>query len=145
VVMPVEGCDHIGCPPDQVRLTCALVQDLDEVVNGIKQLGEHGEEACHGAGYPLHAAHRSHTEADEEKATLEGMIESHDELIMEIADEIRLSHMVEDTEDEEDDDGDGGDATTPPAAMPPPISAPPTATHEEMVIKEEDPVDMVPE
>jgi hypothetical protein len=25
VVLPAEGCDHIGCFADQVKLTCALV------------------------------------------------------------------------------------------------------------------------
>jgi hypothetical protein len=51
----------------------------------------------------------------EEKATLEGMVESHDELIMEIAKETGLDCMGEDAEDEvEDEDADdGGDATTP--------------------------------
>jgi hypothetical protein len=39
----------------------------------------------------------------EEKATLEGMVESCDELLMEIARETRLDCMVEDVEDEEDD------------------------------------------
>jgi hypothetical protein len=73
----------------------------------------------------------------EEKATLEGMVESHDDLIMEIADEIGLNCMVEDSKDEDDDDG--GDATTPPTPVPP------TATREVTVIEEEDPVEMVPE
>jgi hypothetical protein len=65
------------------------------------------------------------------------MVESHDDLIMEIADEIGLNCMVEDSKDEDDDDG--GDATTPPAPVPP------TAAREVTVIKEEDPVEMVPE
>jgi hypothetical protein len=42
----------------------------------------------------------------EEKATLEGIIESHDELIMEIATEIGLDRMQEDAEDEDKEDED---------------------------------------
>jgi hypothetical protein len=45
VVIPAEGHDRIGCLPDQVKLTHALVRDLDEAVKENKQLGEHGEEA----------------------------------------------------------------------------------------------------
>jgi hypothetical protein len=77
---------------------------------------------------------------EEEKATVEGMVESHDELIMETAKETGLDRMGEDAEDEEEDeDADAGeDATTPP------IPVPPTAAPEE-VGKEEDPVEMVPE
>jgi hypothetical protein len=73
-----------------------------------------------------------------EKATLEGMVESRDELIMEIAKEIGLDRMGENAKDEDEEDGDandGGDA----AARP----GPPTATPEE-VVEEEDHVEMVP-
>jgi hypothetical protein len=50
---------------------------------------------------------------EEEKATLEGMIKSHNELIIEIARETGLDHMGEDAEDEEEDeDADNeGDAS----------------------------------
>jgi hypothetical protein len=37
-----------------------------------------------------------HSKVDEEKATLEGMVKSHDELIMEIARETGLDRMGED-------------------------------------------------
>jgi hypothetical protein len=53
---------------------------------------------------------------EEEKATLEEMVESHDELLMEIARETRLDHM-----DEEEDADDGGDAATPPIDASPPL------------------------
>jgi hypothetical protein len=82
----------------------------------------------------------------EEKATLEGMVESHDELIMEIAKETGLDCMGEDAEDEvEDEDADdGGDATTPLVDVAwPPILVPPAAAPEEIV--EEGSVEMVPE
>jgi uncharacterized membrane-anchored protein YhcB (DUF1043 family) len=44
VVMPTGDRDHIGCFADQVKLTHALVQDLDEDVKEVKLLGEHEEE-----------------------------------------------------------------------------------------------------
>jgi hypothetical protein len=48
---------------------------------------------------------------EEEKATLEGMVESRDELLMEIAREIGLDRMGEDDNDEEEDEdaNDGED------------------------------------
>jgi hypothetical protein len=60
---------------------------------------------------------------EEEKATLEGMVKSHDELLMETARETGLGRMGEDDEDEEgeEDANDGEDAATPPAAAPPPL------------------------
>jgi hypothetical protein len=45
VVLPTGDSDRIGCFADQVKLTRALIQDLDEVVRVVKLLGEHGEEA----------------------------------------------------------------------------------------------------
>jgi hypothetical protein len=52
---------------------------------------------------------------EEQKAALEGMVESRDELIMEIARETGLDRMGEDAKDEEEDEDadDGGDATAP--------------------------------
>jgi hypothetical protein len=81
---------------------------------------------------------------EEEKATLEQMVESHDELLMKIAREMGLDHMGEDEdEDEEEEDANnGGDAATPPAIAPPP-PAPPSAVPEE--IDEEGPVEAIPE
>jgi Lhr-like helicase len=91
VVLPAEGHDHIRCFADQVKMTCALVRDLDEVVKEIKQLGERGEEASWKIT-ELEALCKQQAKAAqnlrEEKATLEGKVESRDELIMEIADEL---------------------------------------------------------
>jgi hypothetical protein len=52
---------------------------------------------------------------EEEKATLELMVESHDELLMAITRETGLDHMGEDDEDEEEEEDadDGGDAAAP--------------------------------
>jgi hypothetical protein len=72
----------------------------------------------------------------EEKASIEGMVKSHDELIMEIAKELELDRMGEDAKDEEEDEDadDGGDAAAPPIAMaPPPIHAPPAAAPKEII------------
>jgi phage head maturation protease len=44
VVLPAGDHDRIGCFTDQVKLTRALVQDLDEAVKDVKLLGEHEEE-----------------------------------------------------------------------------------------------------
>jgi hypothetical protein len=74
---------------------------------------------------------------EEEKATLEGMVKSRDELLM----EMRLDRMGEDEEEEEDAD-DGGDVAAPPAAAPPPL-VPPAAVPEE--INEEGPMEAIPE
>jgi hypothetical protein len=81
---------------------------------------------------------------EEEKATLEGMVESHDELLIDIARETGLDRMGEDDEDEEEEEDadDGGDAAAPPAATPPP-HAPPVVTPEE--VDDEGPVEMIPE
>jgi hypothetical protein len=59
---------------------------------------------------------------EEEKATLEGMVESCNELLMEIARETGLDHTGEDKDDEEEEEDadDVGDTAIPPAAAPPP-------------------------
>jgi hypothetical protein len=69
----------------------------------------------------------------EEKTTLEGMIESHDELIMEMAEEYGLNHMGE---NDDEDDNDEGNAILPPAPAP--------ATVPEEIIEEEAPVENGP-
>jgi hypothetical protein len=69
----------------------------------------------------------------EQKATLEEMVKSRDELIMEITREIGLDRMGEDEdeEEEEEDANNGGDVAAPPAPRPPPL-APPAAMPEEI-------------
>jgi hypothetical protein len=73
---------------------------------------------------------------EEEKTTLKGMIQSRDELIMEMAEEYGLDRMEENNEDE--DDYDKGNATAAPAPVPP-------APTPEEIIEDEAPVEMVPE
>jgi hypothetical protein len=43
--MPAGDHDHIGCFADQVKLTRALVRDLDEAIKEVMVLGEHEEES----------------------------------------------------------------------------------------------------
>jgi hypothetical protein len=43
--MPAGDCDHIRCFTDQVKLTRALVRDLDEVIMEVNLLGEQEEES----------------------------------------------------------------------------------------------------
>jgi hypothetical protein len=45
VILPAGGHDHMGCFTDQVKLTRALVRNLDEAIKEVKLLGEHEEEA----------------------------------------------------------------------------------------------------
>jgi hypothetical protein len=52
----------------------------------------------------------------EEKTTLEGMIQPHDELILEIAKEYVLKWIGEN--DDDDDDDDEGNAIAPPTPAP---------------------------
>jgi hypothetical protein len=134
----------MGCFTDQVKLTRALVQNLDEAVKEVKLLGEHEEES----GWKITELEalckrlREDTQRlEEEKATLEEMVESHDELLMEIVREMGLDRMGEDEEEEEDAD-DEGDAAAPPAAAPP-RPAPPAIVPEE--IHEEGPMEAIPE
>jgi hypothetical protein len=117
VVMPAGDHDHIGCFTNQVKLTRALVQDLDEAVKEVKLLGEHEEESSQKITELDAMCKRLREDAqklNEEKTTLEGMVESRDELIMEMAEEYGLNHMGEN-----DDDDDEGNAAALPAPMPP--------------------------
>jgi hypothetical protein len=45
VVLPARDHDRMGCFTDHVKLTHALVRDLDEAIKEIKLLGEHEEES----------------------------------------------------------------------------------------------------
>jgi hypothetical protein len=119
VVLPAGDHDRMGCFIDQVKLTRALVWDLDEAIREVKLLGENEEESSQKIT-ELEALCKKLREdtkrLEEEKATLEGMVESRDELLLEIARETGLDRMGEDAEDEEEDEDadDGGDAITPP-------------------------------
>jgi hypothetical protein len=135
----------MGCLTNEVKLTRALVRDLDEAIKEDKLLGEQEEESSQKMT-ELEALCKKLREDTqrlvEEKATLEGMVESHDELLMEITRETGLDRMGEDDDDEEEEEDadDGGDAAAPPAATPPP-PVPPAAAPEE--INEEGPMEVI--
>jgi hypothetical protein len=69
----------------------------------------------------------------EERATLEGMIKSCDELLMEMDEEYGLNRMGENDDDDTEGNSTAPPTPTPPAAMP------------EEIVEEEAPVEMVPE
>jgi hypothetical protein len=131
VVMPVGDHDHIGYFANQVKLTRALVRDLDEAVKEVNLLGEHEEESSQKI-IELEALCRLR----EEKTTLEGMIQSCDELILEMAEEYGLNRMGENDDEEGEDDDDEGNVIAPPAPAP--------AAVPEEIIEEEDPMEKGP-
>jgi hypothetical protein len=45
MILPPGGHGHMGCFTDQVKVTRALVRDLDEAIKEVKLLGEHEEES----------------------------------------------------------------------------------------------------
>jgi hypothetical protein len=105
--MPVGDRDHIGCFTNQVKLTRALVCVLDEAVKEVSLLGEHEEELSQKITEleALCKRLREDTqEVKEEKTTLEGMIQSRDELIREMVEDYGLNRMGENNDDEDDDD-----------------------------------------
>jgi hypothetical protein len=145
VVLPVRGRDHVGCLLDKVKLTCALKE--------MRQLGDHREKASRWI-MELEPLCKQQEEVIEklkkENTTLEGMVPSREELIMEIATRTGLNRMggddLEDDNDDKDDDDDRGDAAAPPTTAPPPAdAAPPAAIAPELVVeeKEEDPEMMI--
>jgi hypothetical protein len=141
VVMPAGDRGHIGCFTDQVKLTHALVRDLDEAIREVKLLGEHEEESRKKITELDALCKRLRKDAQkqkEEKTALEGMIQSCDELIMEMAEEYGLSRIGENDNNEDEDDDNERNAAAPPTPVPP------TAVLEE-IIEEEAPMEMVPE
>jgi hypothetical protein len=77
VVLPVGDNDRMGCFTDQVKLTRALVRDLDEAIKEVKLLGEHEEESSQKITKleALCMKLREDTQRlEEEKPTLEGMV-----------------------------------------------------------------------
>jgi hypothetical protein len=77
VMMPAGDHDHIGCLADQVKLTQALVRDLDEAVKEVNLLGEHEEESRQKITELEALCKRLMKDAQklrEEKTTLEVMI-----------------------------------------------------------------------
>jgi predicted nuclease with TOPRIM domain len=137
--MPTGDRDHIGCFANQVKLTQALVQDLDEAIKEVNLLGEHEEESSQKITELEAVCKRLRKDAQrlrEERTTLEGMIQSRDELILEIAKEYGLNRMGENNDDEDENDDDEGNTITPPAPV---LAAVP-----EEIVEEEDPMENGP-
>jgi chromosome segregation ATPase len=138
VVMPAGDHDNSRCFANQVKLTHALVRDLDEAVKEVNLLGEHEEESSQKITELEALCKRLSEDAQklrEEKTTLEGMIQSRDELILEMAEEYGLNLMEENDDDEDEYDDDEGNAVASPA---------PTAVPKE-IIEEEAPVENGPQ
>jgi chromosome segregation ATPase len=107
VVMPAGDRDHIRCFTDQVKLTRALVRDLDKAIKEVNLLGEHEEESSQKITELEALCKRLREDAQklrEEKTTLEEMIQSCDKLIREMAEEYGLNRMGENDDDENDHD-----------------------------------------
>jgi hypothetical protein len=88
-------------------------------VKEVKLLGEHEEESRQKITELEAMCKRLREDAQklkEEKTTLEGMFQSRDELIIEMAKEYGLTRMGENDNDE--DDNDKGNAVAPPAPVP---------------------------
>jgi hypothetical protein len=119
VVMPAGDRDHLGWFIDQLKLTRALVRDLNEAVKEVKLLGEHEEESSQKITELEAQCKRLREDAEklrEEKTSLEGMIQSHDELTMEMDEEYWLNRMGENDDDE--DENDEGNAVAPHTPVP---------------------------
>jgi chromosome segregation ATPase len=116
--MPAGDRDHIGCFTDQVKLTRALVRDLDEAVKEVNLLGEHEEESSQKITELETLSKRLREDTQrlrEERTTLEGMIQSRDELILEMAEEYGLNRMGENDDDDDEDDDNEGNVVAPPS------------------------------
>jgi hypothetical protein len=114
-----------------VKLTRALVQDLDEAVKEVNLLGEHEKESSQKITELEALCKRLREDTQrlrEERTTLEGMIQSYDELILKMAKEYGLNHMGE-NDDDEDDDDEGNTIAPTPTAVP------------EEIVEEEEPVE----
>jgi hypothetical protein len=136
VVMPAGDRDHIGCFTDQVKLTHALVRNLDEAIKDVNLLGEREGESSQKITEleaPCKRLREDAQKLKEEKTTLELMFQSRDELIMGMVEEYGLNCMGENDDNEVENDNDEGNAVTPPAHAP--------ATMPEEIVEEEDPVE----
>jgi hypothetical protein len=140
VVMPAGDRDHIGCFADQVKLTRALVRHVDEAIKEVNLLGEHEEESSQKITEQEALCKSLREEAQrfrEENTTLHGMIQSHDELILEMAEEYGLNHMGDNNDDEDEDDDYEGNIIA--------LLAPAPAAIPEEIVEEEDPVENGPQ
>jgi hypothetical protein len=116
-----------------------LVRDLDEAVKEVNLLGEHEEESSQKIIVMEAICKRLREDAQrlrEERTTLEGKIQSCDELILDMAEEYGLNRMGENDDDEDENDDDEGNVVAPPAPAP--------AAVPEEIMEEEDPMENGP-
>jgi hypothetical protein len=140
VVMPTGDGDHIECFVDQVKLTQALDQDLDEAVKEVNLLREHEEESSQKITELEAVCKRLKEDTQrlrEGRTTLEAMIQSCDELVLEMAEEYGHNSMGENDDDEDENDDDEGNTIALPALAP--------AAVPEEIVEEEDPVENGPQ
>jgi hypothetical protein len=117
-----------------------LVQDLDEDVKEVNLLGEHEEGSSQKITRLEALCKRLREDAQrhrEERTTLEGMIQSRDELILEMAEEYGLNRMGDNYDDKDENNDDEGNVVAPPAPVP--------AAVPEEIIEEEAPVENGPQ
>jgi hypothetical protein len=106
----------------------------------VNLLGEHEEESSQKITELEALCKRLREDAHKlraEKTTLEGMMQSRDELILEMAEEYGLNHMREHDDNEDEYGDDEGNAVAPPASTP--------AVVPEEIVKEEVPVENGPQ
>jgi Fic family protein len=102
-------------------------------------LGEHEEESSQKITEMEALCKRLREDAQKlrkKKTTLEGMIQSCDELILEMVEEYGLNRMGENDDNKDEDNDDEGNVVAPPAPAP--------AAVPEEIIEEEDPVENGP-
>jgi hypothetical protein len=117
-----------------------LVRDLDEAIKEVNLLEEDDEESSQKITELEAVCKRLREDAQrlrEERTTLEGMIQSCDELILEMAGEYGLNRMGENDDDEDENDDDEGNTVAPPAPTP--------AVVPEEIVEEEDPMESGPQ
>jgi chromosome segregation ATPase len=140
VVMPTGDGDHIKCFVDQVKLTQALDQDLDEAVKEVNLLRKHEEESSQKITELEAVCKRLKEDTQrlrEGRTTLEAMIQSCDELVLEMAEEYGHNSMGENDDDEDENDDDEGNTIALPALAP--------AAVPEEIVEEEDLVENGPQ
>jgi hypothetical protein len=116
-----------------------LVRDLDEAIKEVNLLGEHEEESSQKITELEAVCKWLREDAQrlrEERTTPEGMIQSRDELILEMAEEYGLNRMGENDDEEDENDDDEGNVVAIPTPVP--------AVMPEEIVEEEDPVENGP-
>jgi peptidoglycan hydrolase CwlO-like protein len=117
-----------------------LVQDLNEAIKEVNLLGEHEEESSQKLTELEALCKKLREDAQrlrEDRTTLEVMIQSRDELILEMAEEYGFNRMGENDDNEDEEDDDEGNTVAPPAPAP--------AAVPEAIVEEEDPVENGPQ